>query len=58
MEAAHLAFVERLYQHLRNFPGPARMIDDKATLARLKHSQLDYYQRLWRGPRRAGAHAG
>lgn len=50
MEAAHLAFVERLYQHLRNFPGPARMIDDKATLARLKHSQLDYYQRLWRGP--------
>jgi diguanylate cyclase (GGDEF)-like protein/PAS domain S-box-containing protein len=50
MEPAHLAFVERLYEHLENFPGPAGLIGNSATLARLKHSQLEYYQRLWRGP--------
>ncbi|VXA98771.1 putative signaling protein [Pseudomonas sp. 8AS] len=50
MDKAQQAFVERLYQHLGGFPGPASLISDEATLARLKHSQLDYYQRLWRGP--------
>ncbi|UUY09367.1 EAL domain-containing protein [Pseudomonas sp. J452] len=50
MAPAQQAFVERLYQHLGEFPGPASLISNEATLARLKHSQLDYYQRLWRGP--------
>ena len=50
MESAQQAFVERLYQHLGAFPGPASLISNEGTLSRLKHSQLDYYQRLWRGP--------
>ncbi len=50
MQPAQQAFVERLYQHLGEFPGPASLLSNETTLARLKHSQLDYYQRLWRGP--------
>ncbi|HHJ4328379.1 TPA: diguanylate cyclase, partial [Klebsiella pneumoniae] len=50
MQPAHQAFAERLYQHLEGFSGPSRLLDDGATVARLKHSQLEYYQRLWRGP--------
>ena len=53
--AAHMSdpqrnFTERLYGHLASFPGPASLISSAATLQRLKHSQLDYYQRLWHGP--------
>lgn len=44
------AFTERLYQHLERFPGPSSAISEPSTLQRLKHSQQDYYQRLWRGP--------
>ncbi|HSX70172.1 MAG TPA: diguanylate cyclase, partial [Pseudomonas sp.] len=47
---AHRAFVDRLYEHLGHFPGPAALLSDPAGVTRLKHSQLDYYQRLWRGP--------
>ena len=47
----HHQFVERLYQHLGNFNVPAALLQDAAVTARLKHSQLDYYQRLWQGPR-------
>ncbi|MCU1718616.1 putative bifunctional diguanylate cyclase/phosphodiesterase [Pseudomonas sp. 5P_3.1_Bac2] len=50
MNDAQQRFVERLYDHLRRFPGPATLISDPATLSRLAHSQLDYYQRLWHGP--------
>ena len=50
VEAAHQSFVERLYSHLQGFTGPAALIGDPNTLARLKHSQLDYYRRLWSGP--------
>jgi len=46
----HQAFTERLYQHLEGFPGPASLISDPNTLMRLKHSQQEYYQRLWQGP--------
>ena len=50
MSSAHLVFVDRLYQHLGRFPGPATLLHDEQQVARLKHSQLGYYQRLWRGP--------
>ncbi|MDH0896501.1 MULTISPECIES: EAL domain-containing protein [unclassified Pseudomonas] len=50
VEEAHRGFVERLYEHLQDFPGPAGLVNDPDTLGRLKHSQLEYYQRLWRGP--------
>ncbi|MBD9483451.1 EAL domain-containing protein [Pseudomonas sp. PDM14] len=49
-EQAQREFVERLYQHLGAFPGPASMLGGPGVLTRLKHSQLDYYQRLWHGP--------
>ena len=47
----HQQFVERLYQHLADFSAPAALLQDSTVTARLKHSQLDYYQRLWQGPR-------
>ena len=50
MDGAHRQFVERLYQHLGTFPGPAGLLAAEQVLTRLKHSQLDYYQRLWHGP--------
>lgn len=50
MTEPHQRFVERLYEHLGAFPGPAGLINEESTLARLKHSQLEYYERLWRGP--------
>ncbi|WP_437879993.1 putative bifunctional diguanylate cyclase/phosphodiesterase [Pseudomonas sp. LRF_L74] len=50
MEHAQQTFVDNLYRHLRNFPGPARLFQDETVLARLKSSQVDYYRRLWHGP--------
>ncbi|WP_082629165.1 putative bifunctional diguanylate cyclase/phosphodiesterase [Pseudomonas sp. TTU2014-080ASC] len=50
MSPAQAVFTDRLYDHLRRFPGPATLIGDDATLLRLSHSQLEYYQRLWHGP--------
>ncbi|WP_137820893.1 bifunctional diguanylate cyclase/phosphodiesterase [Pseudomonas sp. D(2018)] len=50
MDGCHRAFVERLYEHLGQFDSIAGILREPATLQRLKHSQLDYYQRLWRGP--------
>jgi diguanylate cyclase (GGDEF)-like protein/PAS domain S-box-containing protein len=50
MNTVQQTFTERLYQHLESFPGPASLISEASTLQRLKHSQMDYYQRLWRGP--------
>ncbi|MDD0844974.1 putative bifunctional diguanylate cyclase/phosphodiesterase [Pseudomonas sp. Gutcm_11s] len=50
VSSAHLVFVDRLYQHLGRFMGPAALLNDEQQVANLKHSQLDYYQRLWRGP--------
>ncbi len=50
VEALHEVFVERLYAHLDHFEPTASILRDPATLARLKASQLDYYQRLWKGP--------
>ena len=50
MDGAHRQFVERLYQHLGTFPGPAGLLAAEQVLTRLKHRQLDYYQRLWHGP--------
>ena len=46
----HQQFVERLYQHLADFSAPSALLQDSTVTARLKHSQLDYYQRLWPGP--------
>ena len=48
---AHQHFVDRLYQHLGQFSGPAALLQDATVTARLKHSQLSYYERLWQGPR-------
>jgi len=43
-------FLDRLYQRLGDFPAPAALIGDPATLTRLKSSQAQYYRRLWQGP--------
>ncbi|MCO6058241.1 EAL domain-containing protein [Pseudomonas sp. MOB-449] len=50
LDACHRSFVERLYEHLGQYEPLAGILQEPATLARLKHSQLDYYQQLWRGP--------
>lgn len=42
-------FVERLYEHLAQFPGPFSLLSSEGTVERLKRSQKDYYQRLWHG---------
>ncbi len=50
IDAVHRRFVDKLYEHLGDFGPPAAILNDPAGVARLKHSQLDYYQRLWKGP--------
>jgi len=50
MEEAHQAFTDKLYEHLGNFDVLTATLGDEARLARLKHSQTDYYRRLWSGP--------
>jgi diguanylate cyclase (GGDEF)-like protein/PAS domain S-box-containing protein len=50
MLGAQEAFLDRLYQRLADFPAPAALIGDAATLTRLKSSQAQYYRRLWQGP--------
>ena len=50
MEEAHQAFTDKLYEHLGNFDVLTTTLGDEARLARLKHSQTDYYRRLWSGP--------
>ncbi|SDH32610.1 methyl-accepting chemotaxis sensory transducer with Pas/Pac sensor [Pseudomonas benzenivorans] len=47
---AHARFLDQLYQRLGEFPATAAILGDPATIGRLKHSQGDYYQRLWHGP--------
>lgn len=43
-------FIDKLYQHLEQFPAPSAQLDDAAMLQRLKQKQLQYYQQLWQGP--------
>jgi len=50
LDAAHRQFIDRLYAHLGEFAAPAAILNDPDGVARLKHSQLGYYQRLWKGP--------
>ncbi|MCQ4248329.1 EAL domain-containing protein [Pseudomonas stutzeri] len=50
VDAAHRCFIDRLYEHLGHFGPPTAILDDPAGVVRLKHSQLDYYRRLWNGP--------
>ncbi|HCF1525244.1 putative bifunctional diguanylate cyclase/phosphodiesterase [Pseudomonas aeruginosa] len=50
MTPAQQAFVERLYGHLEHFATPASLLQNPADVVRLKHSQSEYYQRLWSGP--------
>ncbi|MCG4452997.1 EAL domain-containing protein [Pseudomonas sp. MMS21-TM103] len=47
---AHSDFLDQLYQRLGEFPATAAIVNDPSTITRLKHSQSDYYQRLWNGP--------
>lgn len=49
-DAVHRRFIDKLYEHLRDFGPPAEILNDPAGVTRLKHSQHDYYQRLWNGP--------
>ena len=46
----HALFLERFYEHLKHSRSLAGLIADPDTLLRLRHSQYDYYQRLWQGP--------
>ncbi len=50
LQPAHARFLDHLYQRLGDFPATAAIVNDPATISRLKHSQGDYYQRLWNGP--------
>ncbi|MCR1827586.1 EAL domain-containing protein [Pseudomonas oleovorans] len=43
------AFIDELYERLADYPAPAAILGNPATTARLKHSQADYYRRLWQG---------
>ncbi|MDP2243519.1 EAL domain-containing protein [Pseudomonas sp.] len=50
VQPAHSVFLDNLYRRLGDFPATAAIVSDPATITRLKHSQSDYYQRLWNGP--------
>ncbi|QLF95067.1 EAL domain-containing protein [Pseudomonas sp. ABC1] len=50
LDEVHARFIDTLYDHLARFERPARILDDPEGVARLKHSQKRYYQRLWMGP--------
>ncbi|MDO9625901.1 MAG: EAL domain-containing protein [Pseudomonas sp.] len=50
LQSGHSDFLDHLYQRLGEFPATAAIFNDPATITRLKHSQSDYYQRLWNGP--------
>ncbi|WP_447587948.1 EAL domain-containing protein [Aquipseudomonas campi] len=50
MAPAQQAFIDRLYEHLDDFTGPSNLLHTPEVVTRLKHSQLEYYQRLWHGP--------
>lgn len=50
IDAMHRHFIDKLYTHLGNFGTPTGLLNDPAGVARLKHSQHDYYRRLWNGP--------
>ncbi|MEX6500497.1 putative bifunctional diguanylate cyclase/phosphodiesterase [Pseudomonas zhanjiangensis] len=50
LQPAHARFLDHLYQRLGDFPATAAVLGNPATVTRLKHSQSDYYQRLWHGP--------
>ncbi|EPJ76055.1 hypothetical protein BTR19_20745 [Pseudomonas fluorescens] len=39
-----------MYRHLANFSTPSALLRTPEVTARLKHSQSEYYQRLWGGP--------
>lgn len=49
VQGTNQRFIDKLYQHLGEYPTPAAILRDPATTARLKHSQGDYYRRLWQG---------
>ena len=50
MEPAQQAFVDHLYRHLERFATPSALLRMPEVTARLKQSQIEYYQRLWAGP--------
>jgi diguanylate cyclase (GGDEF)-like protein/PAS domain S-box-containing protein len=50
MAPAQQAFVDHLYRHLEQFSTPSALLRAPEVTARLKHSQAEYYQRLWGGP--------
>ncbi|MFZ5959746.1 putative bifunctional diguanylate cyclase/phosphodiesterase [Pseudomonas knackmussii] len=50
LEDSHLLFIDRLYDHLAQFPPLASIIGNPAILTRLKHSQTEYYRQLWSAP--------
>ncbi|MCF7201044.1 putative bifunctional diguanylate cyclase/phosphodiesterase [Pseudomonas oligotrophica] len=50
LTAGQARFVERLYDHLAEFAEASARLGPPASLERLKHSQLSYYQRLLSGP--------
>ena len=50
LSATHQTFVEKLYTHLECFEPMARILQNPATLTRLKQRQGAYYQQLWESP--------
>ena len=50
MAPAQQAFVDHLYRYLANFSTPSALLRAPEVTARLKLSQVEYYQCLWGGP--------
>ncbi|WP_207887573.1 bifunctional diguanylate cyclase/phosphodiesterase [Pseudomonas sp. 30_B] len=53
LDLCHRQFIERLYDHLRDYPHLGAILADPATLERLKRSQFEYYRQLWDAPQSA-----
>lgn len=49
MAPAQPTFINRLYRHLEQFATPSALLRTPEITTRLKHSQAEYYQRLWAG---------
>ncbi|WP_457788511.1 putative bifunctional diguanylate cyclase/phosphodiesterase [Pseudomonas sp. PL-6] len=49
VERRNQEYIDKLYDQLAAYPAPAANLGNPATTARLKHSQTDYYRRLWQG---------
>src|SRR5690606_22404708 len=50
VQASQARFVEHFHELLARFPELARLLGDEETRTRLRRSQGEYFERLWKGP--------